>query len=306
MLIVGPFDCAIISRLHAGGRQLMSHDPKESFSTEGRWGFHLASPGHALFSATLIALGVYGLASGHLAGIWQPVPGILPGREFLVYLCALLALGTGLGLLCRSTAASASRLLFAYLLLWFMFFKAPGIFLSPMSAGAYESGGETAVIVSGAWILYAGFSTKWDHRYLGFATGKSGICLARGFYSLALIAFGISHFAYLKLTASLVPGWLPGPFAWAYFTGSMYIAAGLGILTRVYARLAATLSALQMGLFTVLVWVPMVMAGSAQAFQWSELTISWTLTVSALIVADSYRGRPWLAIGKASAQAGTL
>ncbi len=283
----------------------MSHDSKELLKARGRCGSYLASPGYTLFSATLIALGVYGLASGQFAPIWQPVPGLLPGREFLIYLCALISLASGIGLLCRCMAASAARLLFAYLLLWLMFFKAPGIFLSPTTIGPYESCGETAVIVSGAWILYAGFSTKWDHQYLGFATGEWGTRLARGFYSLALIAFGISHFAYLQFTASLVPGWLPSPVTWAYFTGSMYIAAGLGILTRVYARLAATLSALQMGLFTFLVWVPMVTVGTAQAFpqafQWSELTISWTLTASALIVADSYRGRPWLAIGKKSA-----
>jgi uncharacterized membrane protein len=254
----------------------------------------------------LIALGGYGLASGHFAPIWQPVPGILPGREFLVSLCALLSLASGIGLLCRCTAAAAARFLFAYLLLWFTFFKAPGIFLSPTTVGPYESCGETAVIVSGAWLLYAAFSTKRDHRYLGFVTGETGIRLARGFYSLALIAFGVSHFAYLQFTASLVPAWLPSPLTWVYFTGSMYIAAGVGILTRLYARLAATLAMLQMGLFTFLVWVPRVAASTAQAFQWSELTISWTLTASALIVADSYRGRPWLAIGKASTQSRTL
>jgi len=248
---------------------------------------HIPRASHGVFAVTLIGLGILGLIKGDFTAIWQPVPKVVPARDGLAYLCAFVFLASGIGLLWQRTAALATRVLLAYLLLWLLLLRVPSMVLS-FNVETWWAACKTAVMLAGAWVLYVRFAADWDKQRLRFATSDTGLRIARALYGLALIPFGIAHFLYLDATAVLVPGWLPAPVAWAYFTGGAYIAAGVAILINVYARTAAALSALETALITLLVWVPVVLRGP-NAFQWTETVVSVALTAGSWVVAESYR-----------------
>jgi uncharacterized membrane protein len=243
----------------------------------------------------MMALGILGLSKGDFTAIWQPVPKSLPGRETLVYFCALISLGFGVGLLWQRTAAIAARVLLLWFLFWLLFFRLPG-FLHGFTVDVYWAACQTAVMLAASWVLYTWFATNWEKQRVGFVAGEKGLRIARMLYGPALIPFGLAHFTYLKQTAVLVPAWLPWHVAWAYLTGVTFIAAGIAVIIGVCARLAAALSTLQMGLFLLLVWIPKMTEGLLTPFQWGELVVTWALTSAAWVITDSYRATPWLLV----------
>jgi uncharacterized membrane protein len=212
----------------------------------------------------------------------------MPGRTALAYLCALVCLGSGIGLLVTRAASNASRVLLAYLVLWMLAFRIPLVVREPASSAVWWVCGETAAMMAAAWVLCVAFAGERRGALDTFITGKHGLRIARTLYGLALSSCGVAHFTFLERTVGLVPGWLPWHLGWAYFTGAAFIAAGVAIVIGVLAPLAATLAAWEMTLFTVLVWVPALVAGP-DVSQWNEFVDSWALTAAAWLVAESYR-----------------
>lgn len=249
----------------------------------------IKSAGHAAFAVVTVGLGVTGLMRGHFAPVLAPVPNGIPARQVLVYLCALVFLACGIGLLCRRVAALAARILLASWLVWMLAFRLPGLLYQPLFAALWPIA-ETAVMLAGTWVLYGWFAADWDRQHIAFGTGSAGLRIARTLYGLALIFFGAAHFIDLPDTLVLIPGWLPWHVFWAYFFGCTFIAAGVAVAIGVCARLAAVLATAQIALFLVVVWVPRVVAGTNSAFQWNETIVNCALLAGAWVLADSYRG----------------
>lgn len=257
-------------------------------------------PSRIAFAAALAGLGILGFIYGNSSEVWEPIPKSLPGRPLVMYLCSLVALASGLALVLRPLTALACRVLLPFLLLWLVLLKLPALLLAPRAVVGWESFAETAALAAGGWCLFAAHAGPWERRHLGFTVGERGIRAARALLIAALPMIGVSHFVYHDLTASLVPKWLGFSLGWTYLTGAASLAAAAGMLLGVLARLAASLEAAMLWIFTLLVWVPRVASGPHDQGNWSELLISAAIAGGAWLVAETYRGVPWLASGRAA------
>ncbi len=86
--------------------------------------------------------------------------------------------------------------------------------------------------------------------------------------------------------------WLPNPARWADLRGLGSLAACLGLLFGVWPRLAATLEAAMLGIITVVYKSPDLYTGRTAT---TAFIISFLITASGWLIADTYHGVPWFA-----------
>jgi uncharacterized membrane protein len=236
------------------------------------------------FAIIMLGIGLWGLAQSGFVGIWAP--GIQPAglRTPMAAICSVISTVTGVGLMWRRWTLPVSRALFAFVLIWLIWCKGFALVRAPGELVSWESLGETAVIAAAAWALSLGLD-----RDLAEARPVARVFEAgpRILYGLALVAFGAAHFGYPALTASLVPAWLPWHLAWVYLTGTTYVLAGMALVAGRFARAAAILSALQMALFSVLVWLPRIAAGARDPGTLNETAVSFALAASGWVIATA-------------------
>ena len=113
---------------------------------------------------------------------------------------------------------------------------------------SYAVGGAVLAIGLGAMLLRG----DWQK-----ARGLDKLILLGPLFFVAPIAaFGTEHFTLAKEMGPMVPAWIPWHQFWIYFVGACFIAAALSVATRIRARLAASLLALTLFLFVVLMDIP--------------------------------------------------
>lgn len=228
----------------------------------------ILTPDRLSFAVGLAGLGIVTLIVDNFALQWQQVPAWVPAQTIVAYASGVVLLLTGGGLLIRRTERLASRVFLVYAVLWLLL-KLPAALASPLVEANWLGAGELAVILAAALTLATG-GTKFG-TYL---------------FALALIPIGLSHFVYRNVTIGFVPTWIPYRALWAYLGGAGHIAAGAGVLLGILPRLAARLEAAMIGVFTVLVWLPGVVAAPTNRLQWTAMLMSWIIAAAAWVVAE--------------------
>ncbi len=233
-----------------------------------------------LFAVGMIGLGVLAVVYGDFAMVWQPVAPWVPGRTALAYGSGVLMLGCGAGLMFAATVKWAVRVLLPYLVVWALL-KAPSIAAAPGMEAVWLGLGELTVLLAGGWVLFAKFSElDW-----GFLTGARGVKAATMLFGVSLLPIGLSHLIYVKPTYGLVPAWMPLRVIWSYVTGVGQIACGLGVLLRIWPKVAATAEACMISLFALLCWAPAILANPGGRLGWTAFWITWAIGSAAWVVA---------------------
>jgi uncharacterized membrane protein len=245
---------------------------------------------HFLFAAGLAGLGILSLFSGDFALAWQPVPAWVPWREGLARASGILLLAGGAGMLVKRTAGTAALAMTIYMLSWVVLLQAPRAAQAPLNVGSWMGFAENTWLTCGGWILFAALAGPGSRLGVKLA---GAIPVARFAFALSCIELGLSHFVYAEVTASMVPAWLPDRLGFAYITGAGHISAGVGILFAVFPRLAATLEAIMIGIFVLLVHIPGVVAEPNSRLKWTMLFVATALAGSAWAIARSLRDAAW-------------
>jgi uncharacterized membrane protein len=251
-----------------------------------------------LFAVASASLAILSLAYGDFAPGGQSLPAWIPGRESWVYGSALLVLAASAGLCLSRTALTSVLMIGAYLSVWALI-CVPLILSKPLSIDGWYGFCEALTSLVGALILW--LTRRWQARGSRMPlVGERAVRAAQVLFGLTCVFYGWSHFIYADYTASMVPAWLPGRLGFAYLTGLGHIAAGIGMIVGILPRLAATLEAIMMSLFGLLVWVPSFLAQPPPTWatppknQWSELVVNLVLAASAWMVAASLKDRSWV------------
>jgi hypothetical protein len=254
--------------------------------------------GRLIFGASAVLFGVIAL-TWHDAGTWQSLQRIwsLPMGMLIGEFLMALQIGGGIAMQYPRTVRIASIVLVVVYLL-FSLACIPGIIAAPAVYASYGSFFEQFCLLSGAIALYAATETD-GARAAAFAR------VARVGLGLCAISFTLGQIVYLRLTAELVPKWIPpSQMFWAILTTIAFALAAIAILINRQARLAARLMSLMLGLFGVLVWIPLLVANSRAHFNWSECALTFLIAGAACVVADAPDASAPTAVGGSAIQDG--
>ena len=223
----------------------------------------------------MAAMGVLMLARLDFPPVLVPLPRLVPGRVLLAGLSGAWLIASAVTILIDRRARSGALAIAGLLSLGMLLHLRP-VLMDPASP-AWAVAFETVALGAAAWTL-AGVLGPLPERMR---------VAARWGFGASLLAFGLFHFIYHGYIESAIPAWIPGHQIWTYGIGVALIAAGLAILTRIKARLAATMLSIMFGSWVFIVHAPRVAASPSNADEWSSLIIALACCGASWIIRES-------------------
>jgi uncharacterized membrane protein YphA (DoxX/SURF4 family) len=236
--------------------------------------------GRIVFGASAVLFGVIALM-WHDPDTWQSLSSLwkLPAGNIVGGALMIAQIAGGISLVFPRGARPASIVLIVVYTL-FSLACIPGIVAAPRVFGQYDGFFEQFSLLCGVVAVYAATSASAAQAA---TLGR----VARLGFGLSAISFTLAQIVYLRVTADLVPTWIPpNQMFWAILTTVAFALAAVAILINVRARLALRLLTLMLALFGLLVWVPRLIAHPEAHSNWSEFALTFLITGAAWLVAE--------------------
>jgi uncharacterized membrane protein YphA (DoxX/SURF4 family) len=236
--------------------------------------------GAHIYGLGAVVLGLTGLVWGDFGVVWQP--DIAPGQSALGYIVPILPLLAGLAMQWQRTVHLGALVLVGLYALGEIFLDVPRGFSHPSVFVAWYGVFEHLALAAAAVVICA-YSAPLEP-----ATLERLSRISRLIFGICLIYFGLAHHFYLANTISMVPAWLPpGQTFWAYATAAGHVAAGIALISGIYARPAAMLLTAMFIIFAILVHAPSIVSDPHTHMNWAENAVNFALIGSAWVIAAS-------------------
>jgi uncharacterized membrane protein len=273
----------------------------EAISTEktrlNRAADAILSPGRALFSLAIIALGIETLVCARSAIFLYsqgsnprfkviPILPFLPATPWLAYIFGPVLAACGVGLLSKRTVRTAAMALGSLLFLCTLVLEVPKYAAIPGNMSLRTVVFEPLAIGVLAWLLP------------GMDAIPSLLARAsRYLLAVSFIVFGVDHFLALAPIGTLVPNWIPWHVFWIAFFGAGFIAAGLSIGFNFLLRWGAAGIGLMFAIWVFTLHLPRVLGlygipgAPHNPAEWSSLYIAIALWGGSWALASNIQGR---------------
>jgi uncharacterized membrane protein YphA (DoxX/SURF4 family) len=116
---------------------------------------------------------------------------------------------------------------------------------------------------------------------------RAVIIAGPGIFAFCMVIFGVQHFMYADFIATLIPAWMPARLFLAYFTGCDLIVAGVAIVAKKQARLAAALLGVMFLLWVILLHAPRVAAALHNGDELTSLFVALAMAGGSFIVVSA-------------------
>lgn len=228
----------------------------------------VAAAARLAFASGLIGIGLQQALLADFSPLFAPVRPELIARPTWAILSGVLLVVASAAVLANLRQRIAALVLACMLLADCGLLVLPTLIAAPSSGHAWVVAFELTALAGTALIVPATAAAEprlppsWN-ALIDRLRAPGLVC-----FGISSIVFGVVHFFYARAIASLIPP---------------RIAAGLSIVTRVQARLAATLMAAMYSLWIVLVHLPQAVQPHSEAADWTFLLLAMTLFGGSLL-----------------------